>query len=126
MANALELHLQSLITAGCKSIQVGLRGSQPIGPGRVERIDVPLTVPENGQQVTGTLYKILVDAMIGTPSSIPGMQPQLTQVVLPMVFSPAEIVWLSEGPLDAEGNPIVTTVAPPPSNGRGRSGLTIG
>jgi hypothetical protein len=124
--NPLELHLESLIAAKCESIQIALKGAAPIGPGKVEVIHV---TPENllGDHAgTVSLYKITVRAHVGQPSAIPGMPPALTEVCLPMVFRGDDILWISEGPLDSEGKPMVIDPprgAPPPQR---RGGLSFG
>ena len=132
MANvtALEQYLKSLISLERSSIQVGLRGlPQAIGPGRV-KTSIVTSTPVNGQSDTTTIYTIQVEGIYPKPSPIQGMPPTPVPMILPMTFSGDDLVWVSEGPVDEEGNPIVIEMGRPskgparPANGTG--GLIIG
>lgn len=93
-----------------KSIQLKFRGdSRELGPGKLEQIPI-ITASDDGEVTTysGTFFRLNVEAMMGDPR-----QPQAqTRVTLPLDFDAEEVVWVSEGPKNAEGDKLVHDIAP--------------
>lgn len=79
--------------------------SAPLGPGKVERIELHGTLDVAGPTgVIGCVYKLYVPAML--PPTKPSERPK--QMILPITFAADDVLWFSEGPLNEEGSPIVT------------------
>jgi hypothetical protein len=73
----------------------------PLGPGKIERFEIA------GAQLDH-IYKMFVPAAMGGK---PGHGP--IQMVLPIVFDIDDVLWFTEGPLNQDGEKVVTT----PKNG---------
>jgi hypothetical protein len=103
--NNLQHYIDSLIAKGAE-FQVGIRGSaQPLGPAKVEHVADSIG-----------LYRMLVPATIqANKNSRP------STVVLPIVFSGADVMLVIESPLQQDGSDLIVT----PGNGRTAGGLHI-
>lgn len=86
------------------------QGAGVVGPGKLEV--VTLTDP-SGDQVAG-LFTFMMPVFVGQQ----GKQPQ--QMIMPITFSAADVLWVSTGPLMNNEPAIIT-----PGSGRGRGGLHI-
>jgi hypothetical protein len=87
----------------------------PLGPGKIERI-----VITNEGHADEVVYKMFVPAGFQQGKNV-------TQMILPIVFSGDDILWFSEGPLNAAGEKVVTTTTKEPHPGnRSPSGLITG
>jgi len=71
-----------------KEIQLCLRGTTPLGPGKVE------------PYVSDGVYRILTPAEMHTPRGA-------VIVKMPVIFSIEDLLWLSEGPIAEDGSAIV-------------------
>jgi len=98
-----------------KDIQVKFKHEiqpQPLGPGKLDRI----TLTGNGG-VIEYVYVLRVPAAAPT-----GQYTKPVMFVMPIVFAADAVLWISEGPLDEEGNPAVIT---PANGGKTPGGLHI-
>lgn len=109
---------------------------QPIGPGKLEHVEIvagpsqwlvelpsgvmmhntynqaeadrrcseiPTSVVRESK-TTVALYKITVPAMLQTPNG------GAKKMLMPMIFDPDDVLWFSEGPLNADNEPAVITM----------------
>lgn len=103
-------------------LQIKLKGDlnpAPLGPGKVERVVIHVNDPRGA--FDSTAYKMFVPAaMQGKPGS------GVVQMVLPIVFDVDDVLWFSEGPLNKDGEQVVTTMKQSSSlPGRTPGGLHI-
>jgi hypothetical protein len=120
MTSKLTFHIDSLIAAGVE-FQVGLRGgAQPLGPAKVERIEVPKVgyeVPKVGYEpdATVTLYRMLIPAQLANPNA------RASTVIVPIVFDGDDVLIVIEAPLNKDGEAAII----PMNGGRTPGGLHI-
>lgn len=101
-----------------KNVQIKLRGEpRELGPGKLEEITKREEIGDT-THVGLPLFRFHVPAHLGDPR-----QPQsIKQVILPVDFEAEDVVWVSEGPKNADGEQLVQ---PLPGN-RTPGGLVIG
>lgn len=97
-SNPLRFVIDKAISDGVE-IQVQLKDQpQPLGPGRVEKVEV-----DGAADLAAGLYRIVVIAMMGNN----GRPPQA--VKLPIVFSVENVQFVIEAPLGAADEPLIHT-----------------
>jgi hypothetical protein len=95
------------VTARGVDVQLKFKGDlspQPIGPGKLTWVDHIEIRKEDGCQIPRRLYKITAPATIQTA---PNMPPR--KISFPMIFDADDVLWISEGPLNAEDEPAIVT-----------------
>lgn len=118
--NSLRFVLDKLVADKTAGAQIYLRGQiQPIGPGTIERACFAHEQPDH-------LYRLVAEAHIGKPSSIPNMPPTMKACRIGIVFAADDVVAIMEPPVDADGNVIDLRDSAPQRPGNGRGGLVIG
>lgn len=98
---SLQPLLEKFIAEG-KEIQLCLRGTAPLGPGKVE------LYPPDQRPDDRTTYRILTPAEMHTPRGA-------VIVKMPVIFSYDDLLWISEGPIAEDGSAIVKS----PTTGAG-------
>ncbi|HZJ65901.1 MAG TPA: hypothetical protein VFD36_20480 [Kofleriaceae bacterium] len=133
MANPLRHVLEYLIEKGATKVQLNIRGAGMMGPGRLELVELPIRKTERAsslpegypEEKARDLYRFYVQSAVQLPSAMKGMPPQVLEATLPIIFCSDDVVWVSEGPIDDDGNPIVIDTPKAANQQRKKSSLEI-